>query len=67
MSKGLYIQLANRSTSKIVFSACTDEMSREAFQTLWKTVGETIYSGLSATNVDAFKNYYELQISPITN
>lgn len=63
-TKGLYIQLVNRSTSRIIFSACTDEVSQEAFKVLWNSVGSTIYKGLS--DKDAHRNYYELQISPLT-
>jgi hypothetical protein len=65
MTKGLYIQLVNRSTSRIVFSACTDEVSEEAFRVLWNSVGKTVYKGIGS-NADATRNYYEIQISPLT-
>jgi hypothetical protein len=63
IKNGLYIQLVNRSTSRIIFSAATDELSPEAFQRLRKVVGDGIYKGLKAEVGQC--NYYELRVEPI--
>lgn len=64
ITKGLFIQLVNRSTSKIIFSAATDELTPEAFWELWKAVGNTIYKGSLAKDLHS-SNYYELRVDPI--
>lgn len=63
ITQGLYLQLVNRSTSRIIFSAATDELSGEAFARLWQTVGQSIYNGLK--NNTGQSNYYELRVDPI--
>jgi hypothetical protein len=62
-NSGLYIQLVNRNNSRIIFSACTGDMSREAFDVLWAAVGSAIYDGVKPD--PARQNYYELRIDPI--
>jgi hypothetical protein len=63
ITKGLFLQLVNRSNSRIIFSAATDELTPEAFQRLWNCVGESIFKGLKR-DVEA-SNYYELRVDPI--
>lgn len=64
ITHGLYIQLVNRSNSRIVFSAATDQLTEDAFTKLWTAVGQSIYTGMKATDL-ASANYYELRIDPI--
>lgn len=62
--KGFYIQLVNRSTNRVLFSAATDELAEVAFMRLWSAVGESIYKGLVQDTKSA--NCYELRAEPIT-
>lgn len=62
--EGFYIQLVNRATSRVLFSAATDELTQEAFMRLWSAVGESIHKGLVKDSGQA--NYYELRAEPIT-
>ena len=62
-TQAIFVQLVNRNTSRILFSAATDELSKEAFKTIWNAVGETVYKGVEKASQQA--NYYELRIDPI--
>lgn len=63
VNQGFFLQLVNRSNSRIVFSVATDEMNAQAFEQLWSTVGRSIFSGLKTDPRAA--NYYELRVDPI--
>lgn len=63
MRKGIYLELRNIATSRIVFSAATDELDPNTFLELWKTVGTHIYKN---ANPEGRGDHYELRVSPIT-
>lgn len=64
INKGYYMELIDRSTSRILFSAATDEVTPEAFKRLWETVGETVRSGM--TRGADRQAYFELRVTPIS-
>lgn len=64
--KGYYIELLNRSTSRVVFSAATSDLSEQEFTRLWTTVGNNIYRQQTSGDRDRW-NQFELRISPITD
>jgi hypothetical protein len=66
LTKGYFIELRNRSTSRIVFSAATGDLSREAFDLLWKAVGASIFDMQTKTEADRWSQF-ELGITPITH
>lgn len=59
--KGLYIQLTNRSTNRVILSAATDELDKKTFDEIWKAVGDNIYNATKPEKV----HYYEIQVSPL--
>lgn len=63
--KGYFIELNNRSTGRIVFSAATADLSKDAFMKLWNAVGESIHSTQTAAEKDRW-NQFELRITPMT-
>lgn len=62
--KGLFIQLINRHTSSVIFSAMTDELSQEAFDVLGSAIGKSLFKGLS-DDKDLHMEY-ELYLTPVT-
>lgn len=62
--KGLYIELSNRSTNRVVFSAATDELEKRTFDELWKVIGDNIYNGQGKKHEEQI-SYYELRIAPL--
>ena len=67
---GLYVALVNRSTSRIVFSACTSDLSEAEFSELWNTVGRLIYRGLVGPQQPGFPSStaagtYELRVEQL--
>lgn len=60
--KGLYIEMSNRSTQRIVFSAATDELDKDTFDKLWAAVGDNVYNHRDEEQMQ----YYEIRVSPIT-
>lgn len=60
---GLYVSLVNRYTSRIVFSACTADLSESEFSELWNTVGRLIYRGVADIRSPAGSaGNYELRV-----
>jgi len=62
--KGLHIELSNRSTNRVIFSAATDELEKRTFDELWKIIGDNIYNGQGRKDADQI-SYYEMRISPL--
>lgn len=63
--KGYFIELANRSTNRVVFSAATADLSKEAFMKLWNAVGESIHGTQQRSEADRW-NQFEMRITPMT-
>lgn len=67
ITEGFHIQLVNRMTSRIIFSAATDELTQDAFDQLWKSVGGLVFKGLINTQKDQRGiGEYELRITPLS-
>ncbi len=64
--KGYFIELTNRSTGRMCFSAATSDLSKEEFTRLWTLIGGNIYTQQTASERDRW-NQFELRISPITD
>lgn len=60
--KGLYIEMSNRSTQRVVFSAATNELDKDTFDTIWAAIGDNVYNHRD----DERMQYYEIRVSPIT-
>jgi len=63
INKGYYMELIDRSTSRILFSAATDEITEAAFKALWVEVGNTVRNGMNR-GADR-QAYFELRVTPI--
>lgn len=61
IKKGFFLEMTNRSTQRIVFSAATDELEKETFDKLWSTIGDNVYSGVEGD----VQQYYEIRVCPI--
>lgn len=60
IKKGIYLEMSNRSSQRVVFSAATDELDKETFDALWAVIGDNIFN----KDVDRIE-YYEIRVSPI--
>lgn len=59
--KGFYIEMNNRNTGRVVFSAATDQLDKETFDKIWSSIGDNVYKG---DDSDRIENY-EIRVSPI--
>lgn len=64
LRKGLFIELVNRSTNRVIFTAATDELEKPTFDELWKAIGDSVYKG-AMTDKNRMVNYYELRVTPM--
>jgi len=63
---GYFIELRNLSAGRQIFSAATSDVTKEQFDKLWHSVGDSIYKMQSAVDVDRWQQF-ELRITPITH
>lgn len=63
ITKGFYLELINKNTGRIVFSASTDEIKKEVFDELWTRIGDQVFHG---DDMDKCKQqYFEVRLSPV--
>jgi len=60
--QGMHVQMVNRSSGRIIFAATTPEISREAFISIWTTLGQTIYDQLKPKDQIA---EFEVRVTPL--
>lgn len=60
--KGLYLEMSNRSTGRVVFSAATNELDKKTFDKLWAAIGDNVYDHRDGDQMQ----HYEIRVSPIT-
>ncbi len=59
---GLHLELVNRSTGRVIFSAATDELEKSVFDELWATIGNGVWKSTSEVDKTA---HYEIRISRV--
>ena len=61
IENGVYLELTNRSSNRVIFSAAIDEISKETFDGLWTRIGDTVFR--KATESKEI-SYFEIRVTP---
>lgn len=62
IEKGLYLEMTNRSNNRVVFTASTDELTKEVFDGLWARIGDLVFNKSADTDQIS---YYEIRVTPL--
>lgn len=57
----MFLELTNRSTNRIIFSAATDELDKAVFDRLWQSLGDQLF----AAEPDGHQNFYEIRLTRV--
>jgi len=61
IKNGMHLEMSNRSTGRVIFSAATDQLDKETFDKLWSAIGDNIFKGNESEQIQ----YFEVRVSPI--
>lgn len=59
---GVWLELQNRRTNRILFSASTDELDKEIFDQLWSSIGDMVHRESMAGDASS-SDEYQIRIS----
>lgn len=69
ITEGIWLEMINRNTQRVIFSASTDELDKAVFDQLWSAIGDMIHRE-SKKDKASRRDEYEIRISrhiPISN
>ena len=66
IKNGFHVELVNRNTQRVIFSAATDEIAKPVFDQLWQSIGDQIFDVASDEKTDNRSvGYYEIRLTPL--